>query len=241
MTPHTTFARMLRLQRLYHHGDDRLLVVPLDHPITDGPIVPGGQLDHLIGQLAENGADVVVVHKGSLRHIDPARFRALSLLVHLSAGTCHASDPDARRLVSTVEEAMQLGADGVSIHVNMGSLQAQRQLADLGRVARHCARWNVPLLAMVYPRGPHISNPAEPTLVAQAVAIAVELGADLVKTVFPGSAEAMAQVRDGSPIPVLVAGGPVHSEASEDSDIFTRVGAALAGGAAGVAVGRRVG
>ena len=42
-------------------------------------------------------------------------------MVHLSASTAHAPDPDAKYLVTGVEEAMRLGADAVSVHVNIGS------------------------------------------------------------------------------------------------------------------------
>lgn len=41
MPSHHSFARQLRLQRLHHHDEERLLVVPLDHSVTDGPIASG--------------------------------------------------------------------------------------------------------------------------------------------------------------------------------------------------------
>jgi 2-amino-4,5-dihydroxy-6-oxo-7-(phosphooxy)heptanoate synthase len=236
MTINNSFGRGLRLQRLYHNSE-RLLVVPLDHSVSDGPVLPDGRLDHLLGQLADNGADAVVLHKESLRLISPRWFRSLSLIVHLSAGTRHAPDPHARCLVSTVDEVLRLGADAVSIHVNMGSQTEPRQLADFGRVAEACDRWNVPLLAMVYARGRHIKDQSAPALVAHTAAIAAELGADLVKTAYPGSAAAMREVTAACPIPVLVAGGEITGDGS---DIFTRVDGALAGGASGVAVGRHV-
>jgi 2-amino-4,5-dihydroxy-6-oxo-7-(phosphonooxy)heptanoate synthase len=237
MTPHGTFARRLRLRRLHRHGDRGLLVVPLDHAVTDGPILPDGGLDRLVGQVCAAGADAVVLHKGSLRYVDPGRFDATALVVHLSASTAHAPDPDAKYLVTGVEEALRLGADGVSVHVNLGSRSEQRQIADLATVADACDRWNLPLLAMVYPRGPQVADPRDPELVAHAVTIAAELGADLVKTVFPGSPEAMSRVVRGCPIPVLVAGGPAGGGTDA---LLDRVRAAMRGGAAGAAVGRHI-
>jgi len=184
-----SFARQLRLRRLYRHRAGRLLVVPLDHTVTTGPIVHGGHLDDLVGPIARHGADAIVLHKGSLRHVDPAWFRDVALVVHLSASTAHALDPDAKRLVCGVEEALRLGADAVSVHVNLGAREEPRQLEDLAEVAEACERWSVPLLAMVYPRGPRVTDPADPERVAHAVTVAAELGADLVKTVYPGSME----------------------------------------------------
>ncbi|GAA1738448.1 2-amino-3,7-dideoxy-D-threo-hept-6-ulosonate synthase [Luedemannella helvata] len=233
---HDSFARQLRLGRL-RKGDSRLFVVPLDHSVSTGPVVRDGRLDDLVEQIGTNGADAVVLHKGSLRRVDPRRFGTLSLIVHLSASTAHAADPDAKVLVATVEEALSLGADAVSVHVNLGSAQEGRQIADLATVAGACHRWGVPLLAMVYPRGPRLHDPADPDLVAHAAALAAELGADLVKTVFPGSAQAMADVARSCPIPILVAGGPTGPA---DDDLFGRLHDAVRGGAAGVAVGRHV-
>ena len=151
-----SFARGLRLRRLFRRGDGRLLVVPLDHSVTDGPL--RRDLNSLLGELAGTGVDAVVLHKGSLRHVDHRWFGDMSLIVHLSVSTRHAPDPDAKYLVAHVEEALRLGADAVSVHVNLGSPQEARQIADLAAVAGECERWNVPLLAMVYARGPQITD-----------------------------------------------------------------------------------
>jgi len=231
-----TFARHLRLRRLFRHGDG-LLVVPLDHSLMDGPILDADRVNRLVGQLGATGADAVVLPKGRLRHLDPRAFDDLALVVHLSAGTAHAADPHARYLVGGVEEALRLGADGVSVHVNLGSRTEARQLGDLGLVADACDRWNLPLLAMVYPRGPGVADPATLDEVAHAASIAADLGADLVKTVYPGSVDAMARVTRGCPIPVLVAGGPARDGTGA---LIARVDAALRGGAVGAAVGRHI-
>ncbi|WP_031510734.1 2-amino-3,7-dideoxy-D-threo-hept-6-ulosonate synthase [Streptomyces megasporus] len=237
MTAHH-FARALRLRRLFRHSDSRLMVVPLDHSISDGPVVPrGSTIDRLAGRIAAGGADAIVVHKGSLRHIRPARFADMSLILHLNASTAHAPDPDAKHLVTGVEDAVRLGADAVSVHINLGSREEHRQIGDLGRVADLCDRWNLPLMAMVYPRGPQIADPHDPRLVAHAVTLAADLGADVVKTAWAGSAAAMLDVTAACPIPVLVAGGPPRGT---EEEVLGFVRDALLGGAAGVAMGRNV-
>ena len=234
MPSNDTFARRLRNRRLYRHGDG-LLVVPMDHAVTDGPIA--GDLDRLVGAVAANGADAVVLHKGSVRRIDPRWFDRTSLVIHLSAGTTTAPDPHARCLVAGVEEALRLGADAVSVHVNVGARQQQQQLADLGAVAERCERWGLPLLAMMYPRGPKVRDPHDPERIAHAAAIAAELGADLVKTPYPGSVAALRQVVLGCPIPVLVAGGPARPN---PADLLTFARDVLRAGAGGLAAGRNI-
>ncbi|MFE1439670.1 2-amino-3,7-dideoxy-D-threo-hept-6-ulosonate synthase [Streptomyces sp. NPDC058739] len=231
-----SFARSLRLRRLFRHDDGRLLVVPMDHSVTDGPLRPG-DLDSLVGELSGTGVDAVVLHKGSLRQVDPRRFGDMSLILHLNASTRHAPDPDAKYLVAHVEEALRMGADAVSVHVNLGSRQEARQVSDLAAVAEECDRWNVPLLAMVYARGPQIVDGRAPELVAHAATLAADLGADIVKTDYAGTPERMAQVVRACPIPLIVAGGP---RAADTDAVLSYVSDALSGGAAGVAMGRNV-
>ncbi|MEZ0161222.1 2-amino-3,7-dideoxy-D-threo-hept-6-ulosonate synthase, partial [Streptomyces griseorubens] len=182
-------------------------------------------------------ADAVVVHKGSVRHLSPERFAEMSLIIHLNASTSQAHDPDAKYVVTEVEEALRLGADAVSVHVNVGSDDERQQIGDLGRIADACDRWNLPLLAMVYPRGPRVADPRDPRLVAHAVTVAAELGADLVKTVFLGSVAEMLDLTAACPVPVLVAGGPAMPT---EEDVLAYVRDALAGGAGGVAMGRNI-
>ncbi|MER7282954.1 2-amino-3,7-dideoxy-D-threo-hept-6-ulosonate synthase [Dactylosporangium sp. NPDC000244] len=239
MAPNDSFARRVRLDRLYRNGSGGLLIVPLDHPISGAPIIHSGRsggLDRLVGELAAGGADAVVLHKGALRHVAAHRFRDLSLILHLSAGTGLSADPDAKVLVGSVEEALHLGADAVSVHVNAGSPTEPRQLADLAAVAGDCDRWGVPLLAMVYARGPGIADGRAPRLVAHAAAIAAELGADLVKTALPRDAHDLAAITEASPIPVLAAGG----DALDSAAALQHLAAAMRAGAGGVAAGRLV-
>ncbi|WP_432991239.1 2-amino-3,7-dideoxy-D-threo-hept-6-ulosonate synthase [Dactylosporangium sp. CA-233914] len=239
MAHNDAFARRVRLDRLYRNGSGGLLVVPLDHPISGAPIIhsgrPGG-LDGLVGELAAGGADAVVLHKGALRRVQPRRLRDLSLIVHLSAGTGLSADPDAKVLVCTVEEALRLGADAVSVHVNAGSRTEPRQLADLAAVAGDCDRWGVPLLAMVYARGPAIADGRAAHLVSHAAAIAAELGADLVKTAMPRAVADLAALTGDCPIPVLAAGG----DARDSGESLRHLADAMRAGAGGIAAGRLV-
>jgi 2-amino-4,5-dihydroxy-6-oxo-7-(phosphonooxy)heptanoate synthase len=214
-----------------------LFLVPLDHSVSDGPLIRQGSLDPLVGRLAGAGVDGVILHKGPLRYIQPDHFQDLSLIVHLSASTVHAPDPDAKYLVAGVEEALRLGADAVSVHINLGSTDEHRQIADLGRVGEACDRWNVPLLAMMYPRGPKISNPRDAELVMHAATIAVDLGADIVKTPYPGTSAEMRDVTRATPIPLIIAGG---SPSGNEDKALGMISDALDGGAAGVAMGRTV-
>ncbi|MBO0869507.1 MAG: 2-amino-4,5-dihydroxy-6-one-heptanoic acid-7-phosphate synthase [Micromonosporaceae bacterium] len=230
-----TIGHRLRSQRLSRNGG-RLLIVPLDHSVTDGPIVADGSIGTLVDALAAGGADAVVLHKGTVRMVDYRAFADLSLIVHLSASTAQAPDPDAKYLVANVEEALRLGAEGVSVHVNVGSADERRQIADLAAVAEACDRWGMPLLAMMYARGPRV-DPHDPNRLAHAAVLAADLGADLVKVPYPGSVAAMADITHGCPVPVLAAGG---APAPDQHTLLSYVDDVLLAGTGGLAMGRNL-
>src|SRR5262249_57073335 len=108
---------------------------------------------------------------------------------------------------------------------------------DGGGVGGAWDGWRLPRLAMMYPRGPKGADPSDGRLVAHAATIAADLGADLVKTVFPGSPEAMSRVARACPVPVLIAGGAADGGTGA---LLDRVRAAMRGGAAGAAIGRHI-
>ncbi|WP_042432069.1 2-amino-3,7-dideoxy-D-threo-hept-6-ulosonate synthase [Streptacidiphilus anmyonensis] len=228
-------GKSVRLARLSRPGDGRFLFVPLDHSVSDGPVVSAAGFSGLVKEIVEGGADAVVVHKGRARMIPPDLLSRCSLVVHLSASTAHARDTDAKVLVGDVEEAVRLGADAVSVHVNVGSDTEAAQLADLGTVSAACERFGVPLMAMIYPRGPRIADPAVPELIAHAANIAADLGVDIVKTVLAAPAERMAEVVAASPLPIVIAGG-----GDSGREFLALAATALDAGCSGLAVGRRV-
>jgi len=228
-------GKAFRLRRLSSTGDGRYLFVPLDHSVSDGPIVPAAQWHDLVGALVAGGADAIIVHKGRARTLAPETLGGCALVVHLSASTARSPDVNAKVLVAEVEDALRLGADAVSVHVNIGSDTEAEQLADLGAVARSCDDWRMPLIAMVYPRGPRIADPHDPVLLAHVVNVAADLGADIVKTSVAWPVDRMAEVVASSPIPVLAAGGP-----PDGSDLIDYGTAVMATGCHGLAVGRRI-
>ncbi len=158
-----------------------------------------------------------------------------ALIVHLNGSTARSADADDKVIVTDVEEALRMGADAVSVHVNIGSYTESRQLADLGTVARSCAAWGLPLIAMVYPRGPRIDDPRDPDLLAHVANVAADLGADLVKTSVALPIDRMAEVVANCPIPVLAAGGP-----PDGSDLVEFASDVMASGCSGLAIGRRI-
>ena len=110
-------------------------------------------------------------------------------------------------------------------------------IADFGRVARDCRRLGMPLLAMCYPRGKNVKSQYDIEVVRHCARLAAELGADVVKTNYTGTVESFKEVVKGTPIPVVIAGGP---KMDNDNALVTMIHEAMQAGAKGVSIGRNV-
>lgn len=224
----------LRLRRLGREG--LYVIAALDHGVSMGPVRGLSDVSALVRDLAAGGATGVVLHKGLVARFEAAQ-ADLGLLLHVSASTSRAPDPDEKRIVATAEEAVRAGADGVSVHTNLGSATEAQQVEDLSKMTTAAHAWGLPALSMMYPRGPSIKDPYEEAVVAHAARLAGELGADLVKTLYTGSPKSFRNVTSAVGVPVLVAGG---AQTRTPREFLEMVHGAMQGGAAGVSVGRNL-
>lgn len=222
-----------RLRRVFR-TDGRTVIIPMDHGISVGPIHGLADISRTVSHLAKGQADAILVHAGIARTVDADE---MGLILHLSGATRLTSDPHWKTQVSTVREAIRLGADAVSVHINVGSQHEQDMLQGFARIREECDDYGVPTLAMMYPRGPGIPNEHAYEVVSHAARLGFELGADIVKTNYTGDAQSFKEVVRSVRVPVVVAGGP---RAKNDSDVLQMVSEAMKAGAAGVSIGRNV-
>jgi class I fructose-bisphosphate aldolase len=230
-------GKLIRLERIINRETGRTVIVPMDHGVTVGPIPGLIDMKTTINQVASGGANAIVIHKGLVEGGHRRRGRDVGLIIHLSGSTALSPYPNAKTLVCSVEEAIKLGADAISIHVNIGNGSEKEMLADLGRVARDARDWGMPLLAMMYPRGEKIKDEYDADVIKHVARLGAELGADLIKVSYTGSVESFREVVKGCPVPVVIAGGP---KMSSDKDILEMVKGAIEAGGAGVSIGRNV-
>jgi len=224
------------MQRISDRGSGKYLIVPIDHGISDGPIPGLIDVKGTVSTIAESGANAILMHKGlvgaGFRGTDGGR--DVGLIVHLSAGTSLSPDPLNKVIVTTVEEAVALGADAISVHINVGANDTSRMMTDVSQVVRDCKRLGMPLLMMMYPRGEKVKNEKDVEVVKMVARIGAELGADIVKTNYTGSKESFREVVEGCPVPVVIAGGCKGS----DKETLQMLRDAIDAGAAGAAMGR---
>lgn len=230
-------GKKIRMERIFDRWSGHTVIVPMDHGVTLGPVAGLTDIRQTIDAVAEGGANAIVIHKGLVEPGHRGRGKDVGLIVHLSVSTCIAPDPNCKVMTTTVEEAIRLGADAVSVHVNLGAEDEKSMLQDFGRIARIAGDWGIPLLAMVYTRGSKVKNEYDVNVIKHAARVGAELGADIVKVPYSGSSESFREVVQGCFVPVVIAGG---EKMDTDEDVLRMVNGAMAAGAAGVSIGRNV-
>jgi len=207
----------------------------MDHGISNGPIPGLENIHSVIYQCEKAGLTCVLVNKGIIKTLP--RAIDIGLIVHLSGSTSIGPAPNGKVLMGSVEEALRLGADAVSVHINIGAKEEPEMLYNLGMISDKCDEWNIPLIAMMYPRGETIKNQYDPEIVAQTARIGAEAGADIVKSVYTGEVNSFRKVVKSCPVPIVIAGGP---KAKTDKDIVEMCFGAMEAGAKGVTFGRNI-
>jgi len=228
-------GKQIRLERIVNRDTGRTVIVPMDHGLTVGPIEGLQDMKTTIGRMVNGGADAILMHKGIVTAGHRGGGKDVGLIVHLSGGTSLSPDPHTKVPVCSVEEAIRLGADAVSIHINLGAPTDADMLLHFGEVSEECVHWGIPLVAMMYTRGEGIESEFDVKYVKHAARAGAELGADIVKVNYSGSPETFREVTEGCPVPVVIAGG---EKVETDEEILRMVEGALAAGGAGVSIGR---
>ena len=226
-------GKEIRIERIMDRNTARAVIVPMDHGFSMGQIDGLTDMTQTISDVSNGGANAIVLHKGMVKRGHRRSGRDIGLIIHLSGSTSMNPDPNDKVQVCTVEEAIALGADAVSIHINLGAPNESRMLEIGAHVARDCNRWGMPLLTMIYPRGKGI-DPFSAQAIGHCVRVAEELGADLIKTNYPGDSDAFKKIVKSCSVPVFIAGG----EKTADLESLTIIRDSVHVGGAGVCVGR---
>jgi len=229
-------GKSIRMERIMNRNTGKTVIVPMDHGVSVGPIEGLIDMSKTVNMVADGGANAVLGHIGLPKFGHRHYGKDIGLILHLSASTTLSPIPNKKVLVNTVENALRFGADGVSVHINIGDDEEAQMLNDFGKIAVECSYWGMPLIAMMYPRGKNIKNENELEVVKLAARVGAELGADFVKTNYTGDPDSFAKVIEGCPAPVLIAGGSKLNE----NEMFEAIEGAMKAGAKGLSIGRNV-
>ncbi len=158
----------------------------------------------------------------------------------MKASTLSPYHPQHDVWVQSVEDALRLGADAIAMALTVGSPDQAELLKQVSGLVREAERVGLPVIVHAYPNGE--LTPKDEVYSAARVGYAsrlvMELGVDIVKTFYTGSAESFARVVEmASPALVVAAGGP---RLETDADVLRMAGDVVAAGAAGITFGRNI-
>lgn len=230
-------GKAIRMERIKDRDTGNTVIVPIDHGITSGPIAGIIDIRNTVNAVADGGANAVLMHKGVARAGHRRYGKDIGLVLHISASTSLGPNPLHKVQVASVAEALKLGADAVSIHINIGAESEPEMLREFGNTASECEEWGMPLVAMMYPRSEKERDEHNVDLIKHVARVGAELGADIVKTNYTGNPDDFREVTNGCPVPVVIAGGP---KVETDVDLLEMVKGAMNAGAKGVSIGRNI-
>lgn len=225
-----------RLSRIFNDCGN-IIITPLDHGITVGPIDGLENTKRTLKEIVDLPVDSIIAHKGVIRqNYDLLSGREVGLIMHLSCSTTIGGFDLKKIRSASVDEAVAMGCDGVSIHVNLGNDSEGYMLEDFANISEECSRKGMPLIAMMYARGPEIENECDVKYVKHIARVAEELGADIVKVNYTGDIKGFKEVVEGCQIPIVIAGG----EKQDNIKTLIMINDAMEAGARGISIGRNI-
>ena len=225
-------GKSIRMERVMNRNTRKAVISPLTHGVGMGPIEGIRDIKNSVDTMALAGANAVIMHKGSVAVAHRRSGKDIGLIVHLTGTTADGSQV----LVTHVEEAIEIGADAVSVRIEIGGEDEKDMLKLLGQVAKDAWRWGMPLFALMHPVEKKDKRQELKELM-RAARIGAELGADVVRVSYSGSADSFKEVVSACPAPLLALGG---EKKAREKDVLEMVRGVMDSGASGISMGRNV-
>ncbi|ACM30128.1 class I fructose-bisphosphate aldolase [Rhizobium rhizogenes] len=228
----------IRLSRLFSNPSGNLFGGAVDHFVGYGNVREGGLADlpGALRRVMSGRPDYISIQPGAARHLW-SEYAGKAALV-IQAG-CFTADDRIRQLIATPEDAVRYGADALAVAIPVRGDTEGEYIRWLTDTVNAAARFEMPVVAHVYPRdfvngGKIVFTPDE---IAYAVRIGYETGVDVIKVGYTGDFDSFRETVATCPVPVVIAGGPktdtLLGALKQTSD-------ALRAGAKGAVVGRNL-
>jgi DhnA family fructose-bisphosphate aldolase class Ia len=239
-SPLTSLGKKIRLSRIVDPVSGSSVVLPIDQGVEE--FFPELlDADKLMAGLVEANVNAFIARRGFASRYASAFAGRAGYIQRITGRSGLFGDQKDQLLLASVEQAVASGADAVVATIFVGGEHEARQLPLFGRLVDECERFQIPLVAEIFPAGgpdcAAYDGPYSLSELQTAVRLAGEEGADLIKTAFLPQGGEFAKVVEYSLVPVLVAGG----EFGNDPLAAIRMAAgARQAGACGVAIGRKI-
>ena len=143
-------GEQVRFNRLISDPSGKYLGITVDHAIARG-VMPGlDHIDNLIEKIVIGRPDALTMHKGLAEYCFHKHAGKVPLVVKCT--TFSPVHPKQDVQVCTVDEAVSLGADAISVGAILLGDHQQSQLETLSKLSGEAHQKGMPVLAHIYPR-----------------------------------------------------------------------------------------
>jgi len=239
-------GKELRMRRLLDPETGTCFMFAISHGTSASTVIPGIEKIKIMVHYALNGgADVVFLSRGYIHKlIDEFRKRRdASIALKVSASAARAAIPNQEVQIAGPEDAVKLGADAIVALIPLARENEPQVISWVAKLSKECEEYGVPFIAEAeYPSSyepgtPKIHFGEHLEYLRRSARLCAELGADIIKTNWPGSEESFRKIVEAVPdTPVVVAGGSRES----DEELLSKIEAAMKAGAIGCSVGRNI-
>ena len=234
----SALGKTVRIRRLQNPTSGRILTVAIDHAPSYGILDGLQNIVSVTEQIAGAGPEAILMMKGTAERCFQPHAGRVALILKCSTLSPFHAEQDV--WVSRVEDALRLGADAIAMAMTIGSSHQPLLLTNLAALVSQAEQAGLPVIVHAYPNG-ELVPPEEKYSAKQvgyAARLAMEVGVDIVKTFYTGSAETFAQVVETAAPALVVAAGGARLET--DADVLRMAYAVRQSGAAGLTFGRNI-
>jgi len=220
-----------RMQRIFKPGDNRTVMLAVDHGYFLGPVSkleePAKTIEPLLAY-----ADSLMITRGLLRNCINAKYDIPVVLRASGGNSVLSEDLSNEGLTVSIQDALRLGVCAIAISIYVGTTHEHQTLVNLAKLVDLGQAYGIPVLA-VTAVGRELEK-RDARYLSTSCRIAAELGAHIVKTYY---CDDFHKVTESCPVPVVIAGGP---KLKNELDVLEMAHNALSCGARGVDMGRNI-
>lgn len=240
-------GKTLRMRRIIEPNTQSTVMFAFSHGTSTPEVLPGIEDPAFKLEAArKGGADCIFIAPGLIHTLAPvvAASRDIAIVAKITSTASRGGQKHQERQIASVEHCAELGADGVVAMIPFAPENEADVISLTAEIGEACSRFGMPFIAEA--EFPNAYYAAEDDVdyakewglsyLKRSARLCAELGADIVKSNWPGSAEQFAEIVESVSVPVVVAGGSRES----DLDLLIRVEAARSVGAVGCSVGRNI-
>ena len=234
-------GKAVRMSRLVNPKSNKMMAITVDHAISRGiaPMTGLHSIQDTIDKIILGKPDAMTMTKGIAEHCMWQHAGKVSIL--LKASNYSPVAPTKDTIFGSVDEAIRMGADAISMGaMTLGDFQGE-QFEAIGKFSEECMAKGMPLIGHLYTKGESVpvDQRASRENISYCVRSACELGMDSVKTTYTGDPDSMAKALSCVPssFRVVIQGGDA-CKTLDDYLVMTRE--AMDCGVGGVTMGRFV-